>query len=657
MDSNFKAKSLIILIFTVISIIVFYLTNSLLDNRVNDFLTKVLTNIRNIRGSDEIVLVVIDKKSLAQRSWPWSRDLFTDIFNYIEKDSGAKCIVFDNLILYPDSYYENEDKLFNESLKSYKQLINSYILLNSKNAGNVLPEEYTDIFNNKSNVNIIDKRIKASLPPYKAIVSLPKDFLNNSKYFGSSIIPEDSDEIVRNYMPVVKYRDKIYPSLALSAYAMYKNENTFYLFDKYLCSNEQCDGLKIPVTEKKGRDYIANSVYGIYSNLSWYKPIFSYYSHKYYSAIDVLLSYYAYNEGKSPKIPTEEFKNKIVIFGLNADNDVWERLSETPVLKRMADVDVHATAINNMLDNKYYTQADNLHILIITLIFSIFIIRGFKSFKSNLMFTLIFCLIYFLYYIYEYFMDVLIPPFSPIAVIITVAVLKKIFGIITTDKNSELIKRAMGKYVSKDVMKKVVSNLDKLKLGGIRTDITILFVDIRNFTQISEKLSPQDVSSILNEYFSVVEPIIAKYSGIVNKYMGDGLLAIFGEPIKSDNHAFNSIKCGMEILNAVNILKEKLIIENKPKIDIGIAINTGEVYVGNIGTEERLEYTVIGDNVNLAYRIESFNQILKTQFLISEYTYEYVKDKVEVLKLSQMNIKGKSKPIDIYEVLRITKYE
>ena len=249
------------------------------------------------------------------------------------------------------------------------------------------------------------------------------------------------------------------------------------------------------------------------------------------------------------------------------------------------------------------------------------------------------------------------PPLTPIITMFSCAFIKKLYLIITTDKTSEMIKHAMGKYVSKDVMKKVLLNLDKLNPGGKRAVVTILFVDIRNFTQIAENLNPSDVTSILNEYFSTIEPIIAKYHGIINKYMGDGVLAIFGEPITNENHALEAIMCAFEIISNVKQLREKLLAEGKPKIEIGIGINSGEVFAGNIGTEERLEYTVIGDNVNLAYRIEAFNQILKTQFLISEYTYSYVKDSIEVVKLSKVNIKGKSKPIDIYEVLKIRQYE
>lgn len=194
--------------------------------------------------------------------------------------------------------------------------------------------------------------------------------------------------------------------------------------------------------------------------------------------------------------------------------------------------------------------------------------------------------------------------------------------------------------------------LKKLSVGT-RTTATILFVDIRNFTQISEKMSPGDVSLILNEYFSEIEPVISKHKGIINKYMGDGLLAVFSRNLTHEEQALNAIKCGIEIIDVAKHLKEKLLAEGKPLINIGIGVNTGEVFAGNIGSEKYLEYTVIGDSVNLAFRIESFNHTLKTQFLISEYTYEYIKEHVDVVKLSQVNIKGKSKPIDIYEILRI----
>lgn len=653
MNKNSKSKILILFILFIVSVSIYILSSNLLENKVNDTLTKILVKIQNKKVSDNIVLIVIDDKSLNKIPWPWSKDLFSDMFYFLEKESGAKSIVFQNLIVFPDTYNPHSDELFFKNLKNYNKLINSYILLNSNVAGDVLPEEYIPIFESKSNIKIINKTSKKLVPSYKAVIKLPKDYLLNSKYFASSIIHEDNDEIVRNYMPIVYFNGNFLPSLALSAYSMYTGIDTFVLYDDFLCSNDNCSTLKMPIRYSKGKDYIGNSVYGFLTDINWYKPQTTYYSHKTFSADDVLISYYALKKGKVPKIKPSEFKNKIVIIGLNADKNVWDQLSETQILKKQADIDIHASIIDNMLSNSFKTQNTNNYSLIITIVFSLFIVRGFRNFKNNLLFTTLLSSIYFIYYLYEYFVNVIVAPITPILTMYSVAILKNIYSIVTTDKTSEMLKHAMGKYVSKDVMKKVIADIDKLKLGGVRAVVTILFVDIRNFTQISEKLSPQEVSSILNEYFSTIEPIIGKYHGIVNKYMGDGLLAVFGEPIKNSQHAMNAIKCGIEIVDKVKILREKLILEGKPIINIGIGINTGEVFAGNIGTEERLEYTVIGDNVNLAYRIEAYNQILKTQFLISDSTYEFVKDYVDVVKLSQVSIKGKSKPIDIYEVLSI----
>ncbi len=653
MNKNFTSKFLIILIFFIISVGVYILSSTFLDNKINDTFTKILVNVQNKQSSNDIVLIVIDNKSLKRIPWPWSKDLFSDMFYFLEKNAGAKAIIFQNLVVFPDTYRPNADNIFFKSLKGQNSLINSYILLNSNVAGDVLPQEYLSIFQNKSNVKIIDKTTKKIIPSYKAVIHLPKDFLLNTKFLASSIITEDKDEIVRNYMPVVYFNGNYLPSIALSAYAMYMGIDKFILYDDYLCTDDNCHTLKMPIYYTKKKDYIGNNIYGFFSHINWYKPKSLYYSYKKFSADDILISYYNLKNGKNSKIPLTEFKDKIVVIGLNADKNVWDQLSETQILKKQADIDVHATMINNMLDNSFKSINKNDYTLLITLIFSFFIVRGFRNFRNNLLFTTLLSGIYLFYYLYEYYLNLYVPPITPIITMYTVAILKNAYSIVTTDKTTEILKHAMGKYVSKDVMKKVMSDIDKLKLGGVRSTVTVLFVDIRNFTQISEKLSPQDVSSILNEYFSTIEPVVGKYHGIVNKYMGDGLLAVFGEPIKNSMHAMNAIRCGIEIIEAVKILREKFIREGKPIINVGIGINTGDVFAGNIGTEERLEYTVIGDNVNLAYRIESYNQILKTQFLISEYTYEFVKDYVEVVKLSQVNIKGKSKPIDIYEVLSI----
>ena len=167
-------------------------------------------------------------------------------------------------------------------------------------------------------------------------------------------------------------------------------------------------------------------------------------------------------------------------------------------------------------------------------------------------------------------------------------------------------------------------------------------------------MTAEDVSKILNEYFTEIEPIISKYNGVINKFIGDAVMAVFGDPIEDLNHPVNAVRCANEMLKKVDQLQDKWLFEGKPKIEIGIGINTGEAFVGNIGSEKRLEYTVIGDTVNLASRIESYNKVYKTNLLISSSTYSYVSGIADVIKISEVTIRGKSKKMDIYEVLRLS---
>lgn len=643
------ANFLIILVFIVFLIIIYEVTGNLFDNKVNDTFVRVLTGMQNKTIDNRVVLVAIDDKSLEKYAWPWNREKFAQIIDYLENKAKAKVIVLKNLVVFPDTYNPDSDLKFFNTVKESKNLINTYILLNSNISGDIIPYNYSNIFDEKSNVTIIDERNEKKDFSYNGIVKMPKQFFESVKYLSASSLPLDKDEYVRTYMPVVMYNNKFYPSVALSVYAMYTGNNKFVIKDNYLCSMDDCNTFKMPIEIKTVKDNAGNKIKAYVSYYKWKPLISKYYAHKTYSASDILEKI---ESDKISNISDSEFRDKIVIIGLNASDNRWMQTYNTPVSAFHSDIDIQATMINNMLDNSFKTMDDKDYTPIITTIFCFFILRGFKNIKINLVFTTILSCLYIIYYMIEYLLGIYVAPVSPVITMYLSAIFKSMYSVLTTDKTVEMMKHALGKYISKDVMDKVISNLDKLNLGGTRTVVTIFFVDIRNFTKIAEELPPQEVTSILNEYFSTIEPVIAKYHGIVNKYIGDGLLAVFGEPVKNNEHALNAVLCGIEIIDKIILLREKFIKENKPLINIGIGVNTGEVFAGNIGTEERLEYTVIGDNVNLASRIEAYNQILKTQFLISEYTYEYVKDKIDVVKLSGVNIKGKSKPIDIYEVLR-----
>ena len=273
---------------------------------------------------------------------------------------------------------------------------------------------------------------------------------------------------------------------------------------------------------------------------------------------------------------------------------------------------------------------------------------------QTLIFIIFFILAYFIAYKLALDNNVLINLTGTLASIGASYIFAKTYKSVFKDNVNKKIENILSKYISKDIKNKVLKNESATQLGGKRAEITVMFADIRGFTSLSETRKAEEVSQLLNEYFSELEPIITKYNGVINKFIGDAVLVIFGDPTTDKFHAKNAVKCAYELRTRVKEIKQRWIDEGKPKIDIGIGINTGEAFIGNVGTENRFEYTVIGDTVNIASRIEDYNKIYKTHILISENTYNKISQIVDVIKIREVSIKGKAKKINIYEVLRIT---
>jgi len=369
MNKVINSKCIIIIVLFLILSFVFSFSSENFDDKSNDFFTKIFYKINPKHHADNVVLVAVDDVSIDKIDWPWDRNLFSDIFKFLDDYAHAKVIVFQNLVVFPNSYNPKSDTEFYREISHNKRLINSFIFMNSSVAGDVLRPEYLDVFKQKNKVNIIDKRSYNINSPYKAVINLPKDFLFSVNNLASSILIEDKDEILRHYMPVVQMQNEFYPSIALSAYSLYTGINDFVLYDNYLCTLDNCKTLKMPIDMQINKDVIGNTVQGLFTKIKWYSPKQTYYLHKKYSAIDILKSYKNIKQGLEPIISPSEFKDKIVIIGLNADKNVWEQLSETPILKKQADIDVHATVIDNMLSNSFINFNREDATLLITSIF------------------------------------------------------------------------------------------------------------------------------------------------------------------------------------------------------------------------------------------------------------------------------------------------
>lgn len=638
-----------IFIFASILVIIFatyFISKKFFEPKAYNFMVQKYSAVKE--GSNEIAIITIDDKSVAQIRWPWKRELYSKIFNYLNEYTTCKVIGYDAVITTPDKENPLSDQKFFSSIKGIKKLVVGFSPLFTPYESEKSGELYDKKFEKKFGINITDKRTKKYPSFYQSYSKFPPEYFNSVTNVGSVVTTtDDMDNFVRTMDQLIDYKGRLYPSLALRMYSYLHGNEGFIVKNNVILGKKT--GLKIPAFSKYN---------GVFNNIYFYKirPN-SEYSHKTYSAIDIMNSYDNLKNGKQPLISPQEFEDKIVFVGGNAKALAigLEDNKPTPMLGTHPGVDIQATNLDNLLNNKFLTKASSFQnfLILLVLIIATFLIIRYYSLFTSLGIVASIIVAYILFCIICYSFDFAIDVITPITLILITMGLAYSYRFILEGQNKEKIKNAMGRYLSEDVMQDVVKNIDSVKLGGKKANVTVLFADIRGFTSMSEKMSAEEVSLILNEYFTEIEPIISKYNGVINKFIGDAVMAIFGEPIQDKNHAENAVKCANEMLEKVELLQKKWLKEGKPKIEIGIGINTGDAFVGNIGSEKRLEYTVIGDMVNLASRIESYNKVYKTNFLISSTTYEKVRNIADVIKISEVAIRGKAKKLNIYEVLRL----
>ncbi|MEW5818790.1 MAG: adenylate/guanylate cyclase domain-containing protein [Cyanobacteriota bacterium] len=351
------------------------------------------------------------------------------------------------------------------------------------------------------------------------------------------------------------------------------------------------------------------------------------------------------------------FKDKIVLIG--STSLLLGDLHETPYSKynrrdtfsgKMPGIEYHANSIQSLLKNKYYLDAPlwiNILWAAFFILLSVYFVTRFKMKYALFIVLLLTCnsilLGYLVFLKYNYILSL------ATAALVMIISIPLSFGYKYTT-----VSRLFGKYVSPDVLDMIWKNKDKLTLSGETKFVTVMFTDIRGFTTLSEKNAPQNVLVLLNEYFEKMSQIIYANKGYLNKFLGDGMMIIFGAPLPPESYtkdAINAVNAAINMIKEVEELnkvwKEKYNIEG---INIGVGIHSGDVVVGNIGSAQRLEYSAIGDTVNLSSRLEGLNKNYNSNIILSESTYNLVKDHFKLKHLGKTSVKGRVEEVDIYTI-------
>lgn len=354
------------------------------------------------------------------------------------------------------------------------------------------------------------------------------------------------------------------------------------------------------------------------------------------------------------EIDPEYFRDKIVLIGPTAVGLVDDYYF-TPINRsfQMYGVEVHANIIDQLsrgLSWQPLSKALQIAVLIALTLIAVLLLSRMRLLSGlltvlALMGGLVGCGIYLAHQERGYLLD-LIYPLGSISISF---VLFYILRYVEEFVERKRVTNVFGRYMEPRLVERLLK--EGAELGGERRELSVLFVDIRGFTPMSESLEPEQVVGILNEYLELVAQSIFKTEGTLDKYIGDAAMGLFGAPLELEDHAFRAVEAALHMKQGSEELGNKLLEKYGRTVSFGIGINTGEAIVGNIGASHRMDYTAIGDTVNTAARLES--NAAPGQILISRATYDLVKDKVEVNPLGELKVKGKANVVEIFEVMGI----
>ena len=357
------------------------------------------------------------------------------------------------------------------------------------------------------------------------------------------------------------------------------------------------------------------------------------------------------SEVLADKIPASFFKDRIIFIGATAKD--LQDYHKTPV-GIMSGVEIQAAITTTIVDDAIYKNLQTVS-LILTIIFALGVGFLVMAIKRPLFFAAIIIALVVLYSLSVFIafdMGYIVDLFYPNLGFIFTGALVLSVQYSATEKEKKFIQDTFSRYLAPEVIKELISNPEAIKLGGKKERLTILFSDIRNFTTVSETMQPEQLTRFLNAYLSRMTRVIFEHEGVIDKYIGDAIMAFWGAPLPNLQHAQDAIVSALEMIETLHEFNAQNEEISLPAINIGIGVNTGEVTVGNMGSEKRFDYTVMGDSVNLASRLEGLTKIYRVNIIIGEQTYKEIKASDFLIReLDRVQVKGKKNAVTIYEVV------
>lgn len=554
---------------------------------IENFFSDILFSKRPL--SQEIIIVEIDNDSLQKLGqWPWPRKYFADALLKFENSPGGapKGVGIDVLFAEPSRAGSNDDFALQSALFEISYPV-------------ILPVEALPLVISKNEIPFAPD-IQNTLPIFLKSKNTKTGHVN---------LILDSDNVVRKFPVQISHSDELINSFAYELSKVSKkelpNESPLLFVEKIVFRSEARTIKRIPF-------------------------------------------YRLFEE-----IPNGFFKDKIILLGATSP-DLHDEKS-TPLSRgtQMPGVEIQAQILNMFLTGErlrdmsvsataiWIAIAAAIPLILFLVAESIWVlILGAIGFGlTQILATAII------------FDQGIIAPIVHINISWILSALSLlIYRYLSLDKEKRKIKQMFGKYVSKEVLNELLKNPKSIALGGEEREITVLFSDIRGFTKLSEKTTPQELVEILNKYFTAMTGAITRNRGVVDKFIGDAIMAFWGAPLSEEKQADLAVLAAQEMLAELKKFNTELIKSGKESVDIGVGIYTGKAIVGNIGSEERFDYTAIGDTVNVASRLEGLNKEYGTHIIIGETTKNKLTSPANLKSLGKVSVKGRNEQISIYSI-------
>lgn len=589
------------------------------------------------RATDNIRLILLDQNSLDwgkkenALGWPWPREVYNILLDFCRRQ-GAKSVFFDVLFTEPSNYGAADDQSFGEAIKKGPPFVGSVFLSDTSGAEKKWPAFLPAP---KFRIDGLGPWLEVTGAgagrPTQGVFPIPEVAANSTVLADTHLNP-DPDNVYRRVKVFSVFDGKILPSPALGALIAAVPDMPLQIVRGAF----NIGGHRVPIDD--GGHALLN-----FRGISG--------THKTFSAAAVIQSELRIREGGEPIIPGEDlFRDRYVFFGFSAPG-LFD-LRPTPVSGIYPGVEIYATALDNLLSDDFIRPVSSAPLLALTLLLTLFTGIGtarvsgiVKSLLVYGFFLLLPALLVAAAYRAGFWLPLVVQEVGIAVTLLSAGVIYY-----TTEGRQKLfIKNAFKQYLSPAVIDELIRHPERLKLGGERRLISIFFSDLEGFTGISEGLEPEALTALLNDYLSAMTGIIHEEGGTVDKYEGDAIIAFWNAPLQQTDHADRCVRAALRCQGKLAEMRPAFRERIGKDLRMRIGINSGQAVVGNMGSHTRFDYTMLGDAVNLASRLEGINKEFGTYSIISQATLELLAGAFPVRELSRVSVVGRREPVTVHE--------